>query len=88
MQKIINVLALLSFGVSTAVVAGGVYVYTQKDALVEAAKTELTDAITELLGTSQIGSVLVEGIGEDVDVTDEALGVDENVPVQMPSIPF
>ena len=88
MQKIINVLALLSFGVSAAVVAGGVYVYTQKDALIEAAKAEAIDSIKELLGTSQIGSVLVEGIEEDVDVTDEALGVDVNPPISLPVSPL
>lgn len=88
MQKIINVLALLSFGVSAAVVAGGVYVYTQKDALIEAAKAEAIDSIKEILGTSQIGSVLVEGIEEDVDVTDEALGVDVNPPISLPVSPL
>ena len=86
MQKLINVLALASFAVSTAVVAGGVYVYTQKDALIEAAKTEATDAIKELLGTSQLGATLIEGVGSDVDVTDSALGADSALPI--PTLPF
>jgi len=33
MQKVINVLALLSFGVSAAVVAGGTYVYLTRTPL-------------------------------------------------------
>jgi len=37
MQKLINVLALTSFGVSACVVTAGVYVYQNKDVLVDAA---------------------------------------------------
>ena len=85
MQKIINVLALVSFGVSTAVVAGGVYIYTQKDALIEAAKQEGINAVKELLGTSQLGSALIGGIGE-TDVTDEALDADSAI--SLPVSPF
>ena len=35
MQKIINVLAITSFVVSGAVVGGGFYLYSQKDAIIE-----------------------------------------------------
>ena len=35
MQKIINVLAIASSVVSLTVVGGGVYLYTQKDAIIE-----------------------------------------------------
>ena len=35
MQKIVNVLAIASSVVSLAVVGGGIYVYTQKDAIIE-----------------------------------------------------
>ena len=85
MQKVINALAVTSFLVSAAVVAGGAYVYTQKDALVANAKAQVTDAIADMLGASQLGSAL---IGGSVDVSDEALGVDENPPVPIPSVPF
>ena len=85
MQKVINALAVTSFVVSAAVVAGGVYVYTQKDALIANAKTQVTDAVKDMLGASQLGSAL---IGGSVDVTDEALGVDTNPPVSIPSVPF
>jgi len=86
MQKLINILAIISFGVSGAVVAGGVYVYVNKDAIVENVKEEAINAVTELLGTSQIGSVLIEGVADDVDVTDEALGADTAIP--LPGNPF
>ena len=53
MQKLINLLALASFGVSAAVVGAGAYVYLNKDAMIEAAKEEaikqVTAAVTEAL---------------------------------------
>ena len=85
MQRVINALAVTSFVVSAAVVAGGVYVYTQKDALIDNAKSRVTDAVKDMLGASQLGSALING---GAGVTDEALGVDENPPVPIPSVPF
>ena len=49
MQKVINVLALSSFVVSAAVVSGGIYVYLNKDAMVESAKEKITKAATEAI---------------------------------------
>ena len=49
MQKVINVLALSSFVVSAAVVSGGVYVYLNKDAMIESAKEKITKAATEAI---------------------------------------
>jgi len=53
MQKLINLLALASFGVSAAVVGAGVYVYLNKDALIESAKEsaikQVTASVTEAL---------------------------------------
>ena len=49
MQKVINVLALSSFIVSGAVVAGGAYVYLNKDAMIENAKEKITSAATEAI---------------------------------------
>jgi len=46
MQKLINVLALSSFVVSAAVVGGGVYVYLNKDAMIENAKAKFAAAAT------------------------------------------
>jgi hypothetical protein len=86
MQKLINVLAVTSFLVSSAVIGGGVYVYTQRDSIIEKVKAEAIASVKELLGTSQLGSVLVGGVSEDVDVTDEALGA--NLPVELPVSPF
>ena len=76
MQKVINVLALVSFGVSAAVVAGGVYIYQNKEAItdnikqqvVDAATSGVTDALPGMLGGSQGGST--------------------SLPVPMPVVPF
>ena len=62
MQKIINVLAISSFVISLSVVGGGVYLYTQKDAIIDGVKSKvmksvmpnigggITDAIPDLTG--------------------------------------
>jgi len=47
MQKLINILALTSFGVSSAIVGGSAYVYVNKDSLIESAKAAATKAATE-----------------------------------------
>ena len=64
MQKVINVLALVSFGVSACVVAGGVYIYQNKEEItdnikqqvVEAATSGVTDALPGMMGGSSAGS--------------------------------
>lgn len=54
MQKLINLLALTSFGVSACVVGAGVYVYQNKDAIIEdavnAAVSQVMPEIPDLLG--------------------------------------
>ena len=86
MQKLINVLAVVSFAVSGAVVASGVYVYVNKDTIIDKVKEEALSSVGELLGTSQLGSTLLNGTAEDVDVTDSALGADSSLPI--PTLPF
>ena len=47
MQKLINVIALLSGLVSLSVVGGGAYLYLQKDALIEDAKKNAIETVTK-----------------------------------------
>ena len=47
MQKLINVVALLSGLTSLGLIGGGAYVYLNKDALIEQAKSAATKAATE-----------------------------------------
>ena len=50
MQKIINVLAIASSVVSLTVVGGGIYLYTQKDAIIESGKEKAMEAIMPSVG--------------------------------------
>lgn len=46
MQKLINLIALLSGLVSLSVLGGGTYLYLQKDILIEQARKSATEAVT------------------------------------------
>ena len=50
MQKIINVLAISSFVISLSVVGGGVYVYTQKDAIIDGVKSKVMKSVMPDIG--------------------------------------
>ena len=77
MQKIINVLALSSFVVSAAVVGGGVYVYLNKDAMIEDAKEKITNAATEAIAGALPG-MLDAAMPELPNVTGGAVPVGES----------
>ena len=81
MQKFINLLAVLSFGVSAGIVAGGAYVYLNKDALIEQAKEEVFAQMGEAL-SGQLGSTLLSGEADPV------AGMDESGALPVPSLPF
>ena len=49
MQKLINVLALVSFAGTAGIVGGGTYVYVNKDAIIENVKSQVTAAATEAI---------------------------------------
>jgi len=49
MQKLINAMAVLSFLGTVSIVGGGVYVYTQKDALSAALMGKVAAAATEAI---------------------------------------
>ena len=72
MQKLINVLALASFAVSTAIVAGGAYVYLNKDAMIESAKERITKAATEAIAEALPG-MLDAAMPEMPEVTGGAI---------------
>ena len=50
MQKIINVIALSSGLVSAAVIISGVYVYVNRDAIIDNVKSQAIEAVTGSLG--------------------------------------
>ena len=59
MQKLINVLALSSFLVSAAIVGSGVYIYLNKDALIEKAKSQVMESILPESLVGGLGGALV-----------------------------
>jgi len=49
MQKVINVLAVLSFLGTASIVGGGAYVYLNREAIAEDVKEKVTKAATEAI---------------------------------------
>ena len=47
MQKLINVLAVLSFVGTAGIVGGGAYVYLNREALAESAREKVTEAVMD-----------------------------------------
>jgi len=79
MQKVINVLAVLSFLGTASIIGGGVYVYLQKDALIESAREKVAKAAAEAIAGALPG-MLDAAVPELPEVTGPA------VP-SMPSMP-
>ena len=75
MQKIINVFALASAAVSVAVVASGVFVYVNRDSIVDSIKSQAIEAVTGSLGGG-LGGDLPIGAPDLAAPSDSA-----NVPV-------
>ena len=57
MQKIINVLAVSSFVISLSVVGGGVYLYTQKDAIIDGVKSKVMNSVMPDMGGAITNSI-------------------------------
>ena len=57
MQKIVNVVALASGIVSVAVVASGVFVYVNRDSIIDSIKSQAIEAVTGSLGGGMGGSL-------------------------------
>ena len=71
-QKVINVLAVASFAVSGAVVASGLYVYVNRDSLIDGVKSQVMEAVTGSLGGG-LGGSLPTG-ANDLSGTPQAAG--------------
>ena len=70
-------MALVSFGVSAAVVAGGVYIYQNKEAITDNIKQQVVDA-----ATSGVTDALPGMLGG------ESTGSESPVPISLPVSPF
>tara|TARA_B100000029_G_scaffold74375_1_gene66264 strand:+ start:86 stop:355 length:270 start_codon:yes stop_codon:yes gene_type:complete len=74
MQKIINVIAVSSGVVSLAVVGSGLYVYLQRDQLVDNVKSQVMETILDSLGG------LGGGIAPDITIPDGANDLSPSAP--------
>ena len=50
MQKIVNIIAIASGVVSLTVVGSGIYLYTQKDAIIENVKSKVMKSVMPSIG--------------------------------------
>ena len=82
-QKVINVLAVASFAVSGAVVASGLYVYVNRDSLIDGVKSQVMEAVTGSLGGGLGGGGLPTGANDLVGPpSTQAAGPDTGLGVQ------
>ena len=69
-QKVVNVLAVASFAVSGAVVASGLYVYVNRDSIIDGIKSQALEAV--LGGAGGLGGALGGGTELPVGTNDLA----------------
>ena len=80
-QKIVNVIAIASGVVSTAVIASGVLVYVNRDSIVDSIKSQAIEAVTGSLGGGALTGNVGLPSGENAAVggpTGSGLGVPTN----------
>jgi hypothetical protein len=68
MQKLVNVVALLSGLVSLSVVGGGAYLYLNKDAMIEDVRVKATEEITKAI-TEALPGMIDSAMPEMPEVT-------------------
>ena len=78
MQKIINVLAVASAAVSVAVVASGIFVYVNRDSIIDNIKSQAIEAVTGSLGG---------GLGGDLPVGAPDLAAPQTQPQASAPVP-
>ena len=66
MQKVINAMAVLSFAVSSGVVAAGVVLYNSQDKIVDGIKQRVVEGVSEALPDMIIGALGGMQMGEDL----------------------
>ena len=85
MQKVINVLAVLSFVGTAGIIGGGYYLYTQKDPIIGGMKEKIITAATEAIAEALPG-MLAASMPELPSATGGAI---PSVPSTTgPAIPF
>ena len=84
MQKIINVLAIASTVVYTAVVGSGIYVYVKRASIIDGVKSQVMDAVTGSLGGlgGAAGGALPLGTPDLAPPADSATAPAPSSPIQ------
>ena len=72
MQKVINVLSVLSFVGVAGIIGGGTYVYLQRDAIIDGVKAQVTKHATEAI-TGALPGILDAAMPEMPEVTGGAI---------------
>ena len=84
MQKLINVLAVLSFVGTAGIVGGGTALYLNKDSIVENIKSQVASAAAEAI-TGQLPGMMDSAMPELPDATGGALPLPTTTG---PALPF
>ena len=74
MQKVINVLAVLSFVGTAGIVGGGTAIYLNKDSIIENAKSQIAAAAGEAIA-GQLPGMMDAGMPELPSATGGAMGM-------------
>jgi hypothetical protein len=72
MQKVINILAVLSFVGTAGIIGSGYYLYTQKDPIIEGLKEKVTKAAVEGV-TNALPGLLDSAVPELPETTGPAM---------------
>ena len=87
MQTIINVLALSSFLVSATAVGSGVYIYTNKDAIIKEVKEQVMESLLPGALTGGLSGALVPNPTQLLPSPTETLTETPQY-TSVPSVPF
>lgn len=88
MQKLINALAVISFGVSSAIVAGGAYIVVNQEEIKAQIKEQVMEQVSGMV-QGQLGQVLFGGSPDlpGADLPDPTR-FDETGAAPLPVVPF
>ena len=87
MQKVINVLAVLSFVGTAGIIGGGTALYLNKDSIVENIKSQVASAAAEAI-TGQLPGMMDSAMPELPGATGGAIGMPAATGGAIPSLPF
>ena len=89
-QKVVNVLAVASFAVSSAVVASGLYVYVNRSSIIDGVKSQVMDAVLggmgSPLGGGLDGGALPTGANDLSPAAPQASPTNSSVGMGVPSL--